>query len=166
MSSQISRLHLATAAQTHFDLGVSPATKKAYMASIRWYTTFCSQTNQQAVPASEETLLLFATYLAQQGLSYSTIQVYLSGVRYSHIATGEYSKAVIQTTPRISQVLKGIRKSQATIQQHRERQPITFPIMECLQAVLTKHIGSFNNKMIWAACCTAYFGLLRVSEFT
>ena len=159
-------LHLTTAAQTYFNLGISNATRKAYTASIRWFTTFCSQTKQQAVPASEETLLLFATYLAQQGLSYSTIQVYLSGVRYAHIAAGEYSKTIIQTTPRISQVLKGIRKSQATTQLRTERQPITFPIMKRLHTVLTKHTGSLNSKMIWAACCIAYFGLLRVNEFT
>ena len=92
-------LHLTTAAQTYFNLGISTATRKAYTANIRWFTTFCSQTKQQAVPASKETLLLFATYLAQQGLSYSIIQVYLSAVRYAHIAAGKYSKTIIQTTP-------------------------------------------------------------------
>ena len=151
---------------TYFNLGISNATRKAYTASIRWFTTFCSQTKQPAVPASEETLLLFATYLAQQGLSCSTIQVYLSGVRYAHIAAGEYSKTIIQTTPQISQVLKGIRKSQATIQLRTERQPIIFPIMKHLHTILTKHTGNLNSEMIWAACCIAYFGLLCVNEFT
>ena len=32
--------------------------------------------------------------------------------------------------------------------------------------VLSQHLGNDNNIMIWAACCLAYFGLLRVSEFT
>ena len=37
--------------------------------------------------------------------------------------------------------------------------------MKHLHTVLTKHTGSLNSKMIWAACCTAYFGFLHVSEF-
>ena len=67
---------------------------------------------------------------------------------------------------RISRVLKGIRKSQASIQITRDRQPITFPIMAHLQSVFVKHPSTYFNVMIWAACCTAYFGLLRFSEFT
>ena len=38
--------------------------------------------------------------------------------------------------------------------------------MERLHSVLTKHSSNYYNLMIWAACCTAYFGLLRVSEST
>ena len=45
--------------------------------SLQKYTIFCSQTKQQARPASEETLLLFTTHFVQQGLSHSTMQVYL-----------------------------------------------------------------------------------------
>ena len=55
---------------------------------------------------------------------------------------------------------------QSLTQSPKERHPITFPIMERLHSVLTKHSGNYYNLMIWAACCTAYFGLLRVSEFT
>ena len=38
--------------------------------------------------------------------------------------------------------------------------------MEYLQGVLSNHPGNYKDIMIWAACCLAYFGLLRVSEFT
>ena len=31
--------------------------------------------------------------------------------------------------------------------------------------VLSQHPGNYNNTMIWAACCLAYFRLLRVSKF-
>ena len=66
----------------------------------------------------------------------------------------------------MTQVLKGIRKSQTLVQTRRDRQPITFPIMLHLQSVFVKYPSSYFNAMIWAACCLAYFGLLRVSEFT
>ena len=38
--------------------------------------------------------------------------------------------------------------------------------MEHLRIVLSKHPGNYKDIMIWVACCLAYFGLLRVSEFT
>lgn len=48
----------------------------------------------------------------------------------------------------------------------RIRQPITFEIMEGIQSVLLKQPHGYYNLMMWAACCIAFFGLLRVSEFT
>ena len=115
------------------------------------------------MPVCEDTLMLFVTYLAQQHLSYTTIQVYLSAVRYSGITT---AKSTTLKTPRLNYVLKGIRKECAVNHQPRERQPITFPIMEHFHMVLSQYSGNYNYIMIWAACCLAYFGLLRVSEFT
>ena len=50
--------------------------------------------------------------------------------------------------------------------QPRERKPITFPIMEYLYSAFSKCTGNYKDTMMWAACCFAYFGLLRVSEFT
>ena len=155
---------LSTAAQVYFNLGISAATRKAYAAGLHKYITFCKEINQQPIPFCEEdTLLLFATHLAQQKLSYSTIQVYLSAVRYSHITT---RGSTTRRTPKLNYVLKGIRKTCAINHQPRERLPITFPIMERLHTVLSRHPGNYKDIMIWAACCLAYFGLLRVSEFT
>ena len=48
----------------------------------------------------------------------------------------------------------------------KEQHPITFQIMERIHSLLSNHADNYYNLMIWAACCTAYFGLLRVSEFT
>ena len=56
------------------------------------------------MPVCEDTLTLFVTYLAQQNLSYATIQVYLSAVRYSGITT---AKSATLRTPRLNYVLKG-----------------------------------------------------------
>jgi len=75
-------------------------------------------------------------------------------------------KSSSERTPRLTYVLKGIRKSLAIAQQPKERLPITFPIMARLHSIFSMNPGDFRDVMIWAACCLAYFGLLRVSEFT
>ena len=155
---------LSAAAQAYFNLGISAATRKAYAVGLRKYITFCKEINQQPIPFCEEdTLLLFAIHLAQQKLSYATIQMYLSAVRYSHITT---RGSTTQRTPKLNYVLKGIRKTCAINHQPGERLPITFSIMERLHTVLPRHPGNYKDIMIWAACSLAYFGLLRVSEFT
>ena len=89
--------------------------------------------------------------------------MYLSAVRYSCTTTGE---SLPLTTPRLHYILKGIHKSCAITHQPRERLPITFPIMVYLHVVFSNHTSNYRDMMIWAACCLAYFGLLRVSEFT
>jgi len=152
--------HLNAAVQTYYNLGISPATTKAYTASVRKYTNFCSEATLQLTLVSEDTLMLFTTYLAEQKLSYPTIRVYLSAVRYNCTTLRE---SLPLTTPYI---LKGIRKSQAMTYQPRERLPITFPIMILLHQAFTNNSNNYWYVMIWAACCLAYFGLLRVSEFT
>ena len=61
------------------------------------------------MPTSEPTLLLFVSYLASRNLSYPTIKVYLAGIRSLHVATGYDVTFHSQLTPRLHQVLKGIR---------------------------------------------------------
>lgn len=124
---------------------------------------FCNLASRSCLPTSEDTLLLFVSYLAQQGLSHTSIKVYLSAVRLLHISAGLHDQFTQQTTPRLELVLKGIQKESAP---KRSRLPITLDIMEKIKEALLLHPKQPDNIMMWAACCTAFFGFLRCSEFT
>ena len=75
----------------------------------------------------------FITYLAQQNLSYPTIQLYLSIVRYNH-------RQII--APNDTKIVNGIRKLSAITYQPREWLPITFPIMAHLHAVFQSTLAT------------------------
>ena len=83
-----------------------------------------------AIPVSEDTLLLFTVHLATEGISTSTIKVYLSAIRSFHVASGRHDDFARQLTPRLQQVIKGIQKEQAITRPPRVRLPITLDIMQ------------------------------------
>ena len=91
---------------------------------------------------------------------------YLSAVRYIHIAKKECHTFTAHITPRLGQMLKGIQTTHVLTHSSKERHPITFQIMERIHSLLSNHADNYYNLMIWAACSTAYFGLLRVCKFT
>ena len=124
-----------------------------YTTGICKYTAFCFEINQPLIPVCEDTQMLFVTCLAQHNLSYATMQVYLSAVRYSGIIS---AKTTTLRTPRLNYILKGICKESAVNHQPRDRWPITFPIMEHCHMALLQHPGNYSDITIWVACCMAY----------
>ena len=131
LESTLNLLELGVMVNTYFHLGISLSTRKAYNTGWKNYTAFCTQAKRQAIPDSEDTLLLFVTYPASQHLCSSTIQVYLSAVCYDNIASGKHLKFQNQLSPRLYQVIKGIHKVQSVSQPPRIR-------MEGIQSVLSK----------------------------
>lgn len=131
------------------------------MAGQKRYMSFCKAISCTAIPASEGTLLTFVSHLAQEGLAYSSIKVYLSAVRNLHAASGLHVTFEAQLTPRLEQVLSGIKKEYARGRDKTQRLPVTQNIMEKMQAVLSSQRKDHNSVMLWAACCMAFFGFLN-----
>jgi len=90
---------------------------------------------------------------ANDGLAHSTIKVYLSVLCNFHVATGYYHIFTGQLPPRLEQVLRGIKKTQAS------------QLMRWFKTALPQEVRHYDNILFWAACCKAFFGFLRCSEF-
>ena len=83
-----------------------------------------------------------------------------------HISSGHFKVFDSQLSPRVEQVLKGIKISQARTKPTRTRLSITSSIMYKIRSFFAHTPLDYNNITLWAACCLAIFGYLRCSEFT
>ena len=68
--------------------GLAANTRSTYIAGQHRYQNFCRAIKATSLPTSEQTLLLFATHLAESNISYSTIKVYMSAIRHMHVTEG------------------------------------------------------------------------------
>lgn len=152
--------------QCHYFLmeGLAPSTRRSYSTGQKRFIEFCSLMGKvnkygSPCPAEEWTLCLFATYLAST-LKHSSIKVYLSAVRALHVEWG-FPDPLLNCL-RLQRVVRGIKRMQGT--GVAARLPVTKEIMLLIYNSLDLH--HFDHVMFWSACCLAYFGFLRSSEFT
>ncbi len=150
-----------------FSNGLAPSTQGTYTSAKRSYLSFCLQLNLTPIPVSQRTSCLFAAHLANKGLQSSSISAYLSALRHLQIEAGMVPPARCEW-PQLQYVLRGIKRTQST-QPQRLRLPITIDIMGRLQATIFSpqvQWSEYDKIMIWAACCTGFFGFMRSGEYT
>uniref|UniRef100_A0A1X7SSQ1 Tyr recombinase domain-containing protein n=1 Tax=Amphimedon queenslandica TaxID=400682 RepID=A0A1X7SSQ1_AMPQE len=93
--------------------------------------------------------------MASRGLSYGSIRVYLSGVRFVQIIQGLPDLAV-SSLPRLDYVLKGICRSVPS-RSSRQRLPITPKILRLLFQAWSHQPITFDAVLFWATCCVGEF---------
>ena len=75
--------------QHYIEQGLATSTHKTYSTSAKKFTDFCSKFDiTQPLLVDQSLVCYYVSFLADQGLSPATIKVYLSALRYHHIATG------------------------------------------------------------------------------
>ena len=153
--------------QFYFKKGIAPTTQATYKTGQERYLKFCLERGFNPIPLNEQGVSFYVSYLASQGLKHSSIKVYLSAIRYMQIASGMSDPFANVSWPRLDYVMKGIKKSQAEKGvKTRPRLPITPLILRKLKEIWDSSADKWDTKMIWAACCLCFLGVIWCGEMT
>ena len=142
---------------------IATSSSRTYNSGVQCYLQFCSTIAYQPFPVSEDLLLWFIASVRQR-LGYKSIKVYLAGVQFYSTIAGhpiEWHKF-----SRVYHALRGIRKLQGNNFTRPPRSPITLRHLSKLLKHFNRHFLHPDNIMLSAAVLTAFFRLLRVSEYT
>ena len=134
-----------------------------YRSGVKQYIQFCRLLNFPPLPLNELVLENFVTSLCGK-VGVKAMRVYLYGIQYW--ATLEGSDSNIANMVRLPYVLRGIRRWQGKSHSRPERHPITIPLLESILSYIDRNYILGDRLMYRAAVLTAFFGMLRVSEYT
>ena len=133
------------------------STQNCYSSAQKKYIHFCAKYHIEPLPATDESLLLYVSYLHEQGLTGSSIKVYMSAVKSLHVYSGFDSP--ITSNNKVALAIRGAINLSAS---PARTQPITY---ELLVRMLPLLAGRQDIVMLKAAMCLAFFGCLRAGEF-
>ena len=152
---------LYRAVQHYYINCLAPSTFRSYKAGQSRYLILCHKIQRSTIPTCESTMLLFVTYLAREGLSYTIIKVYLAAICNLHTIARMHNTYQAQLTPYLEQVLQGIKKHQLPTP---HRNPITVDIMANIWTVLSHSPKDHHCITMWAACCLAFLDFFDVES--
>ena len=126
--------------------------QRTYQTAQNQYLQFCRGFGITPLPATEQVLILFVADISSR-VCHSTARSYLSAVRHLHISNGygDPLKGALQ----LDLVLRGLKRKKPRGQD--TRLPITPWILRRIREVLMEKPHDFDNIMLWAACCLAFF---------
>lgn len=160
-------MRLSTTAQSFMALAIAPSTSQRYATCLKKYISFCNQLNLQVFPLHEQNMILFTTHMATSS-SYSNIKVHLAAIKFFADIHGHnpYNNSS-NHLHRLYLVLRGIRRVHGSKYKRPKRAPITPTLLKVIHRNLFNSSTVYEDKlMLWAAMLTAFFGFLRISEYT
>jgi hypothetical protein len=132
------------------------ATKTAYKSHLKSYMTFCRHFSRTPIPASRQTVVAYATYLARR-LVPSSIPVYLNIIRILHLEAGFANP--LADNWELGLVKKGISRLHGRPPQ--QKLPITIEMLRAIASFL--FIRSPADQAFMAATLIGFFGFFRKS---
>ena len=142
---------------------LASSTRATYATGVRHYMVFCAQSHLRTLPLVEEVVEDFCVSLSRR-VGYKTLKVYLCGLQYASVMQG-FSTG-IKGMRRLYYVLRGIRKVQGNSHTRPPRTPVSLNMLTNILSYLHSNYISFDAHMLSAAILLAFFGMLRISEYT
>ena len=141
---------------------LAQSTRASYSSAQRCFTNFALTYNRlnttgSPIPASENTLMLFATYLTHTHKPQS-IKLYLSAVRTLHLEHGLSDPT--SETVNLGRLMRGIKRVHGNTTD--SRLPITPSLLRSFRSFL--NLSYLDHLTLWAAILLAFFAFLRSGE--
>lgn len=155
-SDELSIDSLIDAARAYAARDRAPRTLKEYRRDWRKFTRFCEARNFAALPATEESVAIYITALAQARLKYSTITRALAAISVAHKNAGHETPTSREVVLR---VLKGIRNTIGVART--KKAPV---VVEDLRELVMKLPASVAGIRDRALLVLGFAGALRRSE--
>ena len=148
----------------YLSIALAPSTRSNYATDFRRYQRFCDHHHLTPLPASEKTLIAYSTDLSYS-LAHDSIKVHLAAIAFHAAIRGNVIE--FKKYRKLYYVLRGIKRSQGKSKKRRKRAPITPYMLKSINRNLFNSGRLYEDKlMLWAALLTAFYGFLRVSEYT
>ena len=132
---------------------------------MKRFTGFCDRYRVlDPFPVTEGLLCSFAAFLADAGLAPQTVKSYLAAIRNTQLSLGLPDPREQSSLPILRRVMAGISRSRlGRGQSSRIRLPMTAVLLADISKELTRSAHP-ERLLLWAVCCTAFFGFFRLGE--
>lgn len=160
-SSSTSVIELDNVVSQLWEAAISTGKRKNYETGFRTYTSFLLLTGVVAyiltgcVPVNEQLLLLFVAYCTSRlHISYSTIKLYMCGIRFKCLELNiDYPD--LTKLRRLKAILNGVKRTYKT--KPKPRYPITFDILKKV-CLWLRQDSSYEDLLLETMCTVAFFG--------
>ena len=132
---------------------------------MKKFWSFCDHYNiADPFPVTEHLLCAFSAYMADGGLTAQTIKSYLAAVRNTQLSLGLPDPREQSSMPTLKRVQAGIARTRlGRGHPSKIRLPITAKILRQIKQNL-EQVAHPEKLVLWAVCCTAFFGFFRLGE--
>ena len=150
-----------SASQAKLDEELQHNTHRVYQCKQQTFQSFCKWYHLMAFPASEDTLMVFMTYLNKHLLQcYTTVHHYLAAICSVHIAMGLPNP--LQDCPCLQQLLQAICRQQLLPQLDSGHQGITMDFLHRPRPL--HHLHFPKDRVLWAALTMGHYSLFCSGE--
>lgn len=163
-------VELQPVVQELWSTAIAPRTRTTYQTGFDTFlqflllSGFIAIVTLSSINVTEDLLIYFVAHCYNTKLSYSTIKLYLCGIRFMCMQNSiPYPLGMNMT--RLSAILGGVKRAQ--VHKTKPRYPVTFPILRDICLFLRKSAHrNFSDLLLETVCTVAFFGFLRCGEFT